>query len=589
MRLSELEKKISFYKMKLRTTKRKRDICTILKLLNFIGIFFFLFSFKIVIFFLLIFIFVLLSYLDNKLLICIEEKKGLITCFLTEINYLKGDFCSLLKGEQYINKEHPYTFDLDIFGDNSLFQAINRTVTPNGNQKLAYLLQNLCIQEFEIKERQDAVKEFISKIDWTYKFRVLGYIYPISSAVDDSRILSIWKSNKSIPFKKWRIFLFAFNFSVIISFVLSLFSLVTCIWFFCFMGLQLILVLFFVQKINKMHVLLGAFIKANANYFYLIEHINKIEVKSARLVFLKEKLLGNNNALFAFKDLHKIKNSFDQRGNFLASFFLNALYAKDLYTFIKLEIWKSKFVDHMEAWVDVVAEFDSLISMANYAYNHPNFIMPDINRDNIINAVSIAHPLLRNKDVVGNNITIKNNMFIVTGANMTGKSTFLRSIGVNLVLASSGNVVFSKEFSFTPMKIFTSMRTTDNLAKGLSYFHAELIRLHMLLRNAKNHQPLFIILDELLKGTNFEDRINASFKFLKKISTFHVFGLIATHDTILCKLAKLYPSKFRNLYFEINCSGTDRIVYDYKIKEGISRNTNVSILLEKMILNTNNL
>ena len=164
---------------------------------------------------------------------------------------------------------------------------------------------------------------------------------------------------------------------------------------------------------------------------------------------------------------------------------------------------------------------------------------------------------------------------------MAGKSTFLRTVGVNLVLALSGNVVCSRTLSFQPMTLFTSMRTTDNLAKGTSYFHAELLRLRQLVQTAEHAQKTFCILDEMLKGTNSQDKLNGSRKFLLKLQTLPIAGLVATHDLALGELAQQDPRHFHNICFEIDHSG-DQIVYDYKLRPGVSRNMNASILLQQM-------
>ena len=193
----------------------------------------------------------------------------------------------------------------------------------------------------------------------------------------------------------------------------------------------------------------------------------------------------------------------------------------------------------------------------------------------------MGHPLL--PQAVPNDFSVEkvHQLFIVTGANMAGKSTFLRTVGVNLVLALSGNVVCSQRFFSRPMALFTSMRTTDNLTKGTSYFHAELLRLQQLQELASRSETVFIILDEMLKGTNSEDKLNGSLLFLERLLQYPVSGLVATHDLALGQLAARYPDRFYNVCFEITHT-EDHIRYDYKLKAGISKNMNASILLKKM-------
>ena len=211
-----------------------------------------------------------------------------------------------------------------------------------------------------------------------------------------------------------------------------------------------------------------------------------------------------------------------------------------------------------------------------FAKAHPN-------DKNTLVMKGVFHPFLTNP--VGNTITVdeNSNVIFLTGANMAGKSTFLRAIGVNLVLACCGAVVRAESFEFQPMALFTSMRTVDNLAKGTSYFHAELLRLQQLVNMAQHKERLFIILDEILKGTNSRDKLNGSRRFLQKLLTLPVAGLVATHDLELGELANTIPDNFFNRCFEITHTDDD-IAYDYKLKPGISQNMNASILLEKMKL-----
>ena len=221
--------------------------------------------------------------------------------------------------------------------------------------------------------------------------------------------------------------------------------------------------------------------------------------------------------------------------------------------------------------------------MANYRFNHPAYCLPVICQDRLLDTEEIGHPLLKSERNVTNDFSIRSlhQIAIVTGANMAGKSTFLRTIGVNLILAQSGNVVCSRYFAFQPMTLFTSMRTTDSLSKDTSYFHAELLRLQQLVNIAQQEDKVFIILDEMLKGTNSVDKLNGSLAFLKRILSYPISGLVATPDLALGELAADFPEHFFNVCFEIVHSGS-QITYDYKLHPGISSNMNASILLKQM-------
>ena len=303
---------------------------------------------------------------------------------------------------------------------------------------------------------------------------------------------------------------------------------------------------------------------------------------STRLAEIHDVLFHKEqNALRALAALGNIQENLDQRGNFVAAFLLNGLYLRDLHTFLRLDAWKKSYGNCIETWTDAIAQTDALVSMALFRYNHPAYVFPAAG--DRLDAQDMGHPLLRSRECVTNDFTVADDhrLFIVTGANMAGKSTFLRTVGVNLVLAQSGNVVYARRFTFRPTALFTSMRTTDNLAKDTSYFHAELLRLRQLVDMASREAQVFIILDEMLKGTNSVDKLNGSLAFLRKLLQYPVCGLVATHDLALGELAKECPEHFTNLCFEITHRG-DEIQYDYKLHPGVSRTMNATILMQQM-------
>lgn len=348
--------------------------------------------------------------------------------------------------------------------------------------------------------------------------------------------------------------------------------------------LQLILLTLFLKKINAYHRKLDRFLGTISHYATLVRFIDQQKFTSSYLSTLKNTLSSpKHNAPQALAILNKIQEGLDQRGNILTAFVLNGLYLRDLHLILRLDRWKSKYGNYINKWITAISEMDSLISMANYHFNHPTYTKPEISKTSLLNAREAGHPLLKGKHKVTNDFSIASlhQLFIVTGANMAGKSTFLRTIGINLVLAQSGNVVFSSHFSFQPMALFTSMRTTDNLAKNTSYFHAELLRLKLLTETAKKEERTFIILDEMLKGTNSTDKLNGSLAFLRKLLSYPVSGLIATHDLALGELALSHPSNFQNVCFEITHQDGN-IVYDYKLHPGITTNMNATILLKQM-------
>lgn len=587
MPVEQYRSNIASLKSILRKNKPIRNLYLILKLGFFIGFITSLYyafddsSFAYPIILLISYIVILV--LDDKKSKLEKMTKTLILGYEQEIRYLDGNYSGLTTGEEFISGEHEYSLDLDIFGNNSLFQAINRTVTPKGCEILVGYLQEPCLDSSEILKRQDAIKELSEHNKWTHEFRAKAKLHSVS---DYSReVISRWKNIDYKIGNKLKYVLYTVNALCAIFFALAVFNYLPYGYFAVMITLQLLVFLLTMSFINKAHSQLNKVIKSIANYFYLIEHIKQKQFNCHKLAQLEAQLFGESNALLAFKQLNKIKGSFDQRSNILVIATLNALFLRDIHVLMKLIVWRDNYIDHIEEWISAVNEYDALLSMANYRYNHPQYIFPAISATHTIKAEGLSHPLLRDANVVANDFDLQkmHQMYIVTGANMSGKSTFLRSVGVNMVLALSGNVVRSEKFEFKPINLFTSMRTTDNLSQGKSYFNAELLRLKALHEKAENNTPIFIILDEMLKGTNSTDKLNGSLKFLVKLLQLNISGIIATHDLELGKLAEEYPENFNNICFEIEHENND-VVYDYKLKQGVSKNMNASFLLEKMEL-----
>jgi DNA mismatch repair ATPase MutS len=248
----------------------------------------------------------------------------------------------------------------------------------------------------------------------------------------------------------------------------------------------------------------------------------------------------------------------------------------------RIESWISENAKNVKLWFEVIEHFDAQNSMATLAFNNPDYIYPNISEDEskTLIAEELGHPLLRKDKLVPNNVTINTrDFFIITGANMAGKSTFLRTVALNLVMANCGLPVWAKSYSYKPTKLISSMRTSDSLQNDESYFFSELKRLKFIVDEMKNDE-YFIILDEILKGTNSKDKAEGSQKFVEKLVSSKSTGLIATHDLSLCELSKTLP-EIQNHYFDAQII-EDELYFDYKMKDGICQNMNASFLLRKM-------
>lgn len=532
-----------------------------------------------------ILLFAVLTYLDNQTVRQLQLIGEILRINQNELNYLlENKLEPFPTGQTYSDPTHPYASDLDLFGEDSLFQHLNRTVTAQGTRLLAHWLLHLSKETLIIKRRQQAVAELSELPAWCQQFRGAGQLNPTRDY--DSELLRHWEEAPAFFPKprSIRVWLYTLNCVTILSWILAFSSLFPWSLALSFSFTQLLILTLYLKKINRYHRKLDLFLRTISNYLPLVRLLYQQTFTSTELKDIKNTLSEPaHNAVYALHHLKKIRENLDQRGNILAAFILNGLYLRDIHTLLRLDKWKKEYCRKIVPWLQAISTADALVSMANFRFNHPDYSVPEISITHLLDAVNIGHPLLKKDCKIRNDFHIDrlHQLFIVTGANMAGKSTFLRTIGINLILAQSGNVVDSKTFSFQPMALFTSMRTTDNLAKGTSYFHAELLRLKQLVRTAEKEERLFIILDEMLKGTNSVDKLNGSVAFLRKLLSYPVSGLIATHDLALGELADTLPENFFNVCFEI-IHTPKNICYDYKLHPGISSTMNASILLKQM-------
>ncbi len=575
----------------LKKHKQQRNGITLTKVILFLLAIYFIYTFAntkstpyLIAFIAAITLFVITNIFETKLLKKIQFLHKLEECSRIELEYLAGNLKNLPTGAEYRDQIHPYAHDLDIFGENSLFQSVNRTVTSHGKEKLREWLLHPLKSKQAILERQQAVEEFTRNPEWCHIFRAKGNCQRITHMAMQQ--IEQWQQEQ-VGLPRWtRPFLYILPVLTVSTWILYIVSVLTlniplflsCVSLFCSYLPA--------QKILRTHIRLDEFTRSFSNLHELIGHFSTFTCSSVKLQTLHQQLFNETyNANEALRSLHKIQESFDQRSNAVVAMFMNGLFMRELHLVQRLVAWKRHYADAIPTWVEITGELDVLVSLANYKYNHPDFIYPTPGDNRLLRGTSIGHPLLSANECVTNDFEVArlHEFYIITGANMAGKSTFLRTIGINLVLACCGAAVRAKSFEFQPMLLFTSMRTVDNLAKGTSYFHAELLRLQQLVNMAQHEERLFIILDEILKGTNSRDKLNGSRRFLQKLLTLPVAGLVATHDLELGELANTLPNNFFNRCFEIMHTEDD-IAYDYKLKPGISQNMNASILLEKMKL-----
>ncbi len=536
----------------------------------------------------------------------IQFTHELININKSEIEALKGNIDDFDAGLQFVDNKHPYSSDLDIFGHKSIYQHINRTCTEGGANKLAHALQNPLTDALEIRSRQVQSKELSQLLDWRQNFRATGNMDMRYDNLQVSQ-MPVFQANKKekkqdLTFRKsimeWLkapdIFVGnkAMRWFLSLQIYASLFFIV-----FCSIGVlpveilvvYLVAQLFFYilqkKKIDKIEMQVGKQINLLERYENLLQLVNNESFTSKELID-KKNILGDSktNACQAIKKLKNIIKYLDNRNNILFAMIANALWQWDLQCVVRLEKWRKEHKNYLPQWLDVVYEFDFLSSFANFTYNNPNFATPKIVENGFrFEMKEGGHPLIGAEKRVDNSITIDSyqQILLITGANMAGKSTFLRTIGVNMVLAMAGAVVCAKDFALSPVRLHTSIRANDSVQNNESYFFAELKRLQEITESMKTNTGLFIIIDEMLRGTNSRDKHNGSQALIEELMKYKTVALLATHDIALGSLAEKYPQNISNLRFEVEINNNE-LEFDYKLKTGISQNLNASFLMKKM-------
>lgn len=524
---------------------------------------------------------------DGRCIRDMERMDALIKACQNELGYLKGDFRAFDDGARYASPEHEFAYDLDIFGRDSLFQRINRTRTEEGSDRLARKLSVLETDIETIKANQQAINDLSGRFDWRLRFMAGEQVQSkfvqlcremSSKSQGNAPVSPVGKIQHLIPYASSALTLLA-----LLGYICDWWP---GVWFSLLFFIQLAVCVIRGKKMQHTILATDKLHHEFKGYLDLLREIQQEPFQAEALKHLQKQLFeGPENSIRAFRQLTRLQNLFDQRSNALMYVVLNGLFLYDLLLQRKFDEWMTRYLPHVEMWVEQVSEFDALVSLGNYAANNPNNTIPQIlteAADPVIRACDTYHPFLAHKQPVANSFTLdKKRIAIVTGANMAGKSTFLRTIGVNYILATTGAPVCAREFGFSIVSLFSSMRTADNLSRDISYFHAELLRLKQLIQHVRHQDYTLIILDEILKGTNSKDKLQGSILFLNEIARYNMSALIATHDLELARLEEKDASLYQNYCFEIELAHDIR--YSYRIQKGVAQNLNASYLLQDIL------
>jgi len=511
-----------------------------------------------------------------------ESAESLLRIAEDELKAFRHDFSAFDGAPEKTDPSHAFSFDLDIFGDRSVFQQINRTSLPAGRERLAAIIQYPLTGKEEIKARQQAIAELAGKEDFCLRFRMSGM--KISSHVGDAHVVSAFNAENGLSqslFWRWAVGVVPLLYPLFI--VLWLTGVVPGGLFLYLYLFTLALSLLPMKKVKATWLLFDKKSKLLDTYASLLKLLEQEKMVSPLLISLQKQLTHNKKSSEVIRELSQYSRNLDV-GFTLAMLILNPLFLWTTRYARKIEHWMKKHGQDIESWFAVLAEADALISMGTFALNHPGYTYPEIADSDCFRGKGLGHPLIPQDKCVKNDIDISRKPYfmIVTGANMAGKSTYLRTIGVNHVLASVGLPVCADELTFFPGRLLTNLRTSDSLVNSESYFLAELKRLRMIIDWLEGgEEGLLIILDEILKGTNSEDKQRGSLALMKRLIGLGGNGIIATHDLALGNLEDEYPQEIKNWHFDAVIRD-DALTFSYRLQEGIARNMNASFLMRKM-------
>lgn len=526
------------------------------------------------------------DHIRRKLDILEEEQK-----------ILNWDWLERDAGDTWKNPEHNFSYDLDLFGRGSLFQYLHRHGTSLGGTRLAAWMQSPSLDKREILQRQAAVQELATKPEWQLQFQARGNDSEDQQKHPESLLTwmkdpYLYRENSTVT----RILLF-----MPVLFTLSLLGwIVTTIptinealngayipgWIPIAIFLTNLLISGrHMGRITQQQNLFAKKSSLLKTYAGLLREIEKLDASSPWLVSRKERIKREGElASNSIERLGELLYRLDQRLNIAAALVLNGIWLWDIRYMKRLEEWKHQFRDHLPDWLEVIADLDAINGLARIATGRTDLIYPEIGTEDFhFIGTGLGHILLDPASRVDNDVSWNKSgeFLIVTGANMAGKSTFLRTVGTNLILGQMGSPVCAKTLSLVPIPMMTSIRATDSLTDHESYFYAELKRLKIVIDRLREEAPVFIIVDEMLRGTNSRDKQEGSRRFIEQLIGLKGVGMIATHDLSLGTLADDYPDFARNKRFEVSIED-ESLSFDYKLMDGISQNLNATFLMQQM-------
>ena len=579
--------------LRLESLKKIELVLSLLKLLFVIGGIFFLFRVALAFsnFVLIAFLFFLVMFIGTALIHehWIKQRhflRSLRDINRDELHSFDGKFLNYDSGETFVDNDHEYSSDLGIFGERGIFHFVNRTTSSLGLKVLSDLFKNFPDSEAieDLESRQEAVLELSEKIDFRQNIQAFGKT--ITDSLENLKAVQTFFEEPPFVLGRGALIVFIHIFPLItLAAIVSIFFGVSWLVAVGFGFIQGMVNWFHRKKIVRLYGLTARNAKIFGVYSKIFTEIEKESFRSEKLDSLRNHLfIKSRPASFYIKKLATRFQYFEARSSQMIHFLMNNIFFWDLHCAYRIEKWRRDIGSETDAWFEAIGVFDALSSLGNLRFNFPSWTMPSIREGDFqIIAAHVGHPLLPPTEMVANTITLdgETKIVIVTGPNMAGKTTFLKTIGVNIVLALAGAPVCAEKFITSPLRIYTSMKVSDSLDKGLSLFYAELQRLKMVLDAIIRKEPVFFLIDEMLKGTNELDRHAGAKALIVQLVEYSAKGLVATHDLELTKLEGEYPGRIENFHFDGFVEG-DRLYFDYILKKGICESSNALELMKKI-------
>jgi len=521
------------------------------------------------------------SIIDRKL----KHHKALYEFSTTELQALRGNFHDFAgDGSEYSNTAHNFNYDLDIFGRGSIFQRINRTCSPEGRDRLAGFFNHPVLDANEIESRQKILAELSMMPGFREEFYALMRVNAVDAPISD-RLKSMTESLATVQTKAGRILttLFPIATLIVITAVATSTIPASTLLYLFFTGLTISGIYF--NKVNKCHNLVSRLSDLLNSYSQLFALVASTVFTTVMLDQISRSLGKQNkeSASSAVKKLALIVKSFDLRLNPLMAAVLNGFMLWDIRQSIRVSRWTGQYGHSMADWFDSIHQLEAYNSLAGYMFANPHFCTPQTSQEITLKATNMGHPMIDASKRVCNDFSLSHSprIVILTGANMAGKSTFLRTVGINYLLATMGCTVCSSGFIFKPLPLITNMRTSDSLLREESYFFAELKRLKLIVTEIQSKGEHLFILDEILKGTNSIDKAKGSKALINKLLAIGGTGLVATHDLELGQLAEIHHQSISNNCFEVTQKDGE-LIFDYILRKGVTSSHNATYLMKKM-------